>query len=77
MGATSPPPSTAKLKLAVISNNVTDLSVVCLCLKPLSVSCRPSIFTEMSQFFDKETGVLEAPMIITVMDQVCRGCPGV
>ncbi|KAK2188128.1 hypothetical protein NP493_143g01026 [Ridgeia piscesae] len=31
---------------------------------------RPSIFTEMSQFFDKETGVLEAPMIITVMDQV-------
>ena len=30
---------------------------------------RKSLFEDAGKFFDKETGVLEAPMIITVADQ--------
>ena len=33
--------------------------------------CRKSLFEEAGKYFDKETGVLEAPMIIKVADQVC------
>ena len=31
---------------------------------------RPSLFEEAVKYFDKETGVLEAPMTIRVADQV-------
>ncbi len=31
---------------------------------------RPSLFEEAGQYFDKDTGVLEAPMVIRVADQV-------
>ena len=48
-------------------NQIEDdyLHVKCLCF------CRKSLFEEAGKYFDKETGVLEAPMIIKVADQVC------
>ena len=39
----------------------------------IPVNCsisRPSLFEEAGKYFDKETGVLEAPMTIRVADQV-------
>ena len=33
---------------------------------------RKNLFEEAGEYFDKETGVLEAPMIIRVADQVCH-----
>ena len=39
--------------------------------KMISMHCsRKSLFEDAAELFDKKTGVLEAPMIITVADQV-------